>query len=139
MASVTSTVQPAVEGVAGIFDGKLVLSQGITRVLDTGIGGDFSEIPVIDLSALVSDSATDAEKAKLIEDLRDACTRVGFFVVKNHGVDWAIVDRAFAGLKEFFALPMETKMKVHQSNSASFMGYEEPYYTNVDRLKKGGT
>ncbi|PYH94568.1 Clavaminate synthase-like protein [Aspergillus ellipticus CBS 707.79] len=75
---------------------------------------------------------------KLVNGLRDACSRVGFFIIKNHGIDWAIVERAFAGLKEFFALPMDEKMKVHQSLSPSYMGYEEPYYTNVDRLSKGG-
>lgn len=127
------------DGVAGVIDGKLVLSQGISRKLSTGgVAGNFDRIPVIDLSALTSDTATTIDMDKLIEELRDACMRTGFFVIRNHGIDWAIVERAFAGLKQFFELPMEQKMKVHQSLSPSFMGYEEPYYTNVDRLKKGG-
>lgn len=127
------------EGVAGVMNGKLVLSQGISRTLnDNGVGGKFDQIPVIDLAALTSNAASPAALENLIKDLRDACTRVGFFVIKNHGIDWVIVERAFAGLKEFLSLPTETKMKVHQSLSPSFMGYEEPYYTNVDRLKKGG-
>lgn len=49
-----------------------------------------------------------------------------------------MVEAAFEGVKEFFELPMEKKMEVHQSKSVSYQGYEEPYYTNVDRLKKGG-
>jgi hypothetical protein len=138
MATETATVQPVLEGIAGVFDGKLVLSQGITRTLGSGAGGRFAAIPVIDLSALVSESATEADKAALVKSLRDGFTRVGLFVIKNHGIDWAIVEDAFAGLKQFFDLPMETKMKYHQSKSQLFMGYEEPYYTNVDRLKKGG-
>jgi len=32
---------------------------------------------------------------------------------------------------------MEKKMEVHQSFSDCYSGYEEPYYTNVDRLKRG--
>ena len=38
-------------GTAGIVDGKLILSQGITRTLGgSGLGGKFDTIPVIDLS-----------------------------------------------------------------------------------------
>ncbi|KZF19305.1 hypothetical protein L228DRAFT_271547 [Xylona heveae TC161] len=33
---------------------------------------------------------------------------------------------------------MEKKMEVHQSKSPSYQGYEQHYYTNVDRLGKGG-
>ncbi|KAH8892656.1 putative isopenicillin N synthetase, partial [Thozetella sp. PMI_491] len=135
--SETTTTEPVAAGVAGIIDGKLVLSQGISRTLSSGVGGQFDKIPVIDLSPINSDSASSAHFDRLIEELRDACTRVGFFVIKNHGVDWTIVERAFAGAKEFFELPLEVKKKYHQSLSPSFMGYEEPYYTNVDRLKKG--
>ncbi|KAL2820850.1 Clavaminate synthase-like protein [Aspergillus cavernicola] len=111
--------EPPMEGIAGVIKGKLVLSQGLERTLDPT--GD----------------PKPEDMEKLVAELRDACTRVGFFVIQNHGIEWPIVERAFAGLKEFFALPMETKKKVHQSLSPSYMGYEEPYYTNVDRLKNG--
>ncbi|ETS85870.1 hypothetical protein PFICI_03895 [Pestalotiopsis fici W106-1] len=133
----TTTAKIEAEGIAGVFNGKLVLSQGMTRALDSGTGGNFKAIPVVDLTALISESASEADKAELAVSLREACTNVGFFVIKNHGIDWTIVEEAFAGLKQFFDLPLENKMKVHQSKSPSFMGYEEPYYTNVDRLKKG--
>jgi hypothetical protein len=126
-------------GTAGVVNGKLQLSQGITRDLSRGgIGGQFTEIPVIDLSAMTNPSSSPEDKAKLVTDIRAACSRVGFFVIKNHGIEWKIADDAFDGLKEFFDLPMEKKMEVHQSMSDSYQGYEQPYYTNVDRLKKGG-
>lgn len=139
MTVAVAVTEPRMEGAAGVIDGKLVLSQGISRVLNAGgVSGQFDRIPVIDLTPLVSKDATPEDMEKLVEELRDACMRVGFFVIKNHGIDWAVVERAFAGSREFFSLPLETKLKVHQSLSKSFMGYEEPYYTNVDRLKKGG-
>lgn len=127
-------------GRAGIVDGKLYLSQGIVRELAPahGNGGEFDSIPVIDLSAMVSPSPDPIDLEKLVAEIKDACMRVGFFVIKNHGIDWSIVEATFTALEEFFGLPLQTKMEYHQSKSPSFMGYEEPYYTNVDRLKKGG-
>jgi hypothetical protein len=126
-------------GTAGVANGKLQLSQGITRDLSRGgIGGQFTEIPAIDLTPMTNPSSSHEDKAKLVADIRAACSRVGFFVIKNHGIEWKIVDDAFDGLKEFFDLPMEKKMEVHQSMSDSYQGYEQLYYTNVDRLKKGG-
>ena len=133
-----TTTSEVMYGTAGVVNGKLQLSQGITRNLSRGgIGGQFTEIPVIDLSPMTNLSSPE-DKAKLVADIRAACSRVGFFVIKNHGIEWKIVDDAFDGLKEFFDLPMEKKMEVHQSMSDSYQGYEQPYYTNVDRLKKGG-
>ena len=138
MAVQTEVVNPVplMEGKAGVIDGKLVLSQGITRTLG-GEAGQFKEIPVVDLSPLTSPNATVDDRDRLVKELQDACKRVGFFVIKNHGIDWQIVENAFEAQEEFFSLPMEKKMQVHQSKSPSYMGYEEPYYTNVDRLAKG--
>jgi hypothetical protein len=127
------TTSEAMYGTAGVVNGKLQLSQGITRDLSRGgIRGRFTEIPVIDLSS------SPVDKAKLVADIRAACSRAGFFVIKNHGIEWKIVDDAFDRLKELFDLPTEKNMEVHQSMSDSYQGYEQPYYTNVDRLKKGG-
>lgn len=137
--SLTAPTTEMMKGKAGVIDGKLHLSQGVVRDLAPGsIGGQFTEIPGIDLTALHSSTATVIDKRKLRDELYDACTRSGFFVITNHGIDWTVVDEAFAGLKGFFALPTEKKMEVHQSKSNCYSGYEQPYYTNVDRLKKGG-
>jgi isopenicillin N synthase-like dioxygenase len=124
-------------GTAGTKDGKLYLSQGVSRSLGNGDGGKFTEIPVIDLSAMINPEASEKQKNQLVSSIRDACIRVGFSIIKNHGIDWKIVEDSFAALEEFFGLPMEKKMEVHQNKSSSYMGYEQPYYTNVDRLKKG--
>ena len=128
------------EGIAGIVNGQLHLSQGITRTLVPADGnvGQFTQIPIIDLSPMTSPTATPEDKSRLTAEIRDACMRVGFFIVKNHGIDWKIVVNAFDALEEFFGLSMEKKMEAHESKSDSFQGYEEPYCTNVDRLKKGG-
>jgi isopenicillin N synthase-like dioxygenase len=53
-------------------------------------------------------------------------------------LDWKIVEDAFGAVKDFLDLPKEKKMNVSQSTYKYHQGYEEPYYTNLDRLKKGG-
>lgn len=131
-----STTTEIMKGQAGVINGKLVLSQGISRAI--GTGSAFKEIPIIDLAPMTTPDAPKADKDKLVQEICDACTQVGFFVIKNHGIDWSIVEQSFDALEEFFALPMEKKMEIHQSMSPSFQGYEQPYYTNVDRLAKGG-
>ncbi|PLB44208.1 Clavaminate synthase-like protein [Aspergillus steynii IBT 23096] len=133
----TTTRSDSVPSTTNASSGKIVLSQGITRELSTSNAGNFTSIPVIDLRPLTSPTATATEKKRMVSEIRDACIKVGFFVIKNHGIDWNIVDAAFDALEEFFGLPLENKMKIHQSTSPSYMGYEEPYYTNIDGLSKG--
>lgn len=117
----------------------LSLQQGITRKLSSNsVAGQFESIPIIDLAPLTKPNASPQDQAQLVLDVQDACKRVGFFVIKNHGVDWSTVEDAFDGLEEFFHLPLEEKMKIHQDSSPSYMGYEQMFYTNVDGLKKGG-
>ena len=120
-----STTSKTKQGIAGVVNGH-------------GDGAHFVEIPTVDLSPITSPSAPPEDKIRLTAEIRDACTRVGFFIIKNHGIDWKIVENAFDAIKEFFDLPMEKKMEIHESKSDSFQGYEEPYCTNVDSLKKGG-
>ena len=45
---------------------------------------DFSEIPLIDLAPIYGDDAK--AKQRMAAALREACIRVGFFYVKNHGI-----------------------------------------------------
>lgn len=47
----------------------------------------------------------------------------GFAVVRDHGVDQTIIDRAVADTKTFFALPPETKRQYHQEGQGGARGY----------------
>ena len=51
----------------------------------------FSEIPVIDIGALVGDDP--AAKAATVAEIGRACETVGFFYIKNHGVPQSLIDR----------------------------------------------
>ncbi|KAI2789946.1 hypothetical protein POX_d05447 [Penicillium oxalicum] len=78
-------------------------------------------IPVIDLSAL--DSSCPEERQRLARQIYDACTRVGFFYVKNHGIPETLVNDVHNVAAQFFSLPEEEKMKFYIGNSQKFRGY----------------
>lgn len=83
--------------------------------------GEFDEIPVIDFSDAFS---KDIERRKrLARRIYDACIRVGFFYVKNHGVDDYIMKNVFSAAKDFFHLPIEEKMSIDLNKSPHFRGY----------------
>ena len=48
--------------------------------------------------------------------------RFGFGIVKDHGIDQALVDRAWALTKAFFDLPTEVKDKYHLPGKAGARG-----------------
>jgi len=66
------------------------------------------EIPVVDLAPFLTGKpgALDATA----ELLRHALEDVGFYVIVNHGVPQAVIDEAYAAVRQFFALPTEAKM-----------------------------
>jgi isopenicillin N synthase-like dioxygenase len=80
----------------------------------------FSMIPTISLAALRRvDSAQQAAA-----ELADVCHDVGFFYLVDHGVDCVFLDRYFALLREFFALPEQVKATIDKRLSPHFRGWE---------------
>jgi len=95
--------------------------------------GSFTDIPVIDVSPL---SGTDARAvAAVAEEIRLACSRVGFFYIQNHGIAQQVIDRAYAAARRFFALPEAQKQAVHIAKSRAHRGfvplYEESFYETL--------
>lgn len=66
------------------------------------------QVPVIDLSKLLSEDATELDK------LDHACKEWGFFQLINHGVDLSLMENVKIGVEEFFSLQMEEKKKFWQ-------------------------
>ena len=79
--------------------------------------GQFTEIPIVDLSAIDGRSA-------LADEMREICHEVGFFVVTHHGVDPALVRAVFDSMRTFFALPEADKLRIDKRNSRHFRGWE---------------
>jgi len=69
-----------------------------------------SAVPVIDIAPWRAGAAADKDAVARAFDA--ACTTIGFVVVSGHGVDPALIDRAFAVMTRFFDLPLEQKLTV---------------------------
>lgn len=78
-------------------------------------------IPSVDLSKFTSG---DAElKQEFVQEIGKAFHEVGFVAVTNHGVPQDLIDKFYASANQFFALPVETKMKAQIPGLAGQRGY----------------
>jgi isopenicillin N synthase-like dioxygenase len=81
----------------------------------------FDRVPVIDVSALRSD---DPGGVAMVADQIGAAARdIGFFYVVGTGVPSEVFDDLLTASKEFFALPVETKMQTYIGRSDCHRGY----------------
>jgi isopenicillin N synthase-like dioxygenase len=80
----------------------------------------FSEVPLVDVGALVRDpeGATDVVRA-----IDKACTDVGFMNVVNHGLPSQVVQAAYQSALQFFQQPLEQKLEVSMTHSDQFRGF----------------
>src|SRR5580704_16203945 len=67
-----------------------------------------SQIPVIDYGPYFAGAPGALDR--LVPQVRTACENVGFFYAAGHGVDEAVIDRAFAASRRFHALPLAEKL-----------------------------
>jgi isopenicillin N synthase-like dioxygenase len=95
----------------------------------------FEEIPIIDFAPMLGSDR--AAKQALAAALRRACTEIGFFYIKNHGVPQPLIDAAFAECPRFFGLPLPEKMAIHVRNSVNHSGYTPLLEENTDPTAKG--
>lgn len=89
--------------------------------------GEFSEIPVLDVSAIHGNS--DEDKHALATRFREVYGTTGFGYIRNHGVDPELISRVFSASKQFHEMSRETKMLVElDSNHRGFI----PINTSTD-------
>jgi isopenicillin N synthase-like dioxygenase len=98
-----------------------------TIASDVARRADFNEIPIISLKA---------PKHELLAQLRDACTRVGFFYIKDHDVAQETISKAFDIAKKFFAQDQEVKNEIHYKQSRILRGFEPPAEVRTDETRK---
>jgi len=67
-------------------------------------------VPVLDLGAYLA-GETGAQES-LAGELHDACTGIGFFYMRNHGVSLDLIARTFEQAARFHALPLDQKMSL---------------------------
>lgn len=74
---------------------------------------DQSAIPVIDIASLLSDD----DVQSVANEIYKAATDTGFFYIKGHGIDEALIQQAFKVAEDFFALPSEAKQTIAVNTS----------------------
>lgn len=90
------------------------------------------KVPELSLLSYVNGSQSD--KIKFVDDLTLGLKDYGFIILKDHTIEQAKIDHAYAMVKEFFALPLETKQK-YQGNNGGQRGYT-PFKTEHAKNNK---
>ncbi|KAI2603248.1 Clavaminate synthase-like protein [Hypoxylon fragiforme] len=73
---------------------------------------DWADLITLDLSLYEQPGG----KEELVKQLDHAVRKVGFFYVKNFNISQEEVDKQFALGREFYALPLEEKLKFHNKD-----------------------
>lgn len=102
----------------------------------TNLKPTFDKTPIVDVSNI--NSTSHDEQKKLSLKVRRAFTDVGFLYATNHGISEALQDEVLRVMKEFFALPIEEKTKIHINKSPHMQGYEALLDSKLDANTRGG-
>lgn len=78
-------------------------------------------IPSVDLADFLSNDPE--RKAAFVKALGDAYEQIGFVAVKNHLVQDSTVDELYKQVKNFYDLPVDTKLKYEIDGLAGQRGY----------------
>ncbi|MEJ2655412.1 MAG: 2-oxoglutarate and iron-dependent oxygenase domain-containing protein [Acidihalobacter sp.] len=103
---------------------RVMTGNGERRIGTTGLEARTAsreEIPILDLAPLFADDP--AGRRGLAARLREACTRRGFFYIRNHRFPTDALEAAFDAAQDYFALPEAAKMANHVSRSSNNRGY----------------
>ena len=95
----------------------------------------FTEIPILDFSAMQADDQH--AKQAVAKEIFHACTEVGFFYIKNHGIPQDSINRLLAASRDFFAQDEAEKMKIDIANSSYSRGYIPMYGEKNNQYSEG--
>jgi isopenicillin N synthase-like dioxygenase len=90
-------------------------------------------LPVIDLAPLVAGEPGGLEK--VAAEIGKAAREIGFFYVKNHGVDSELIGKTFAAAHTLFAQPIDDKMVLTKDFFKTNRGYVPMKGENLDPSK----
>ncbi len=91
-------------------------------------------VPVIDIAPFLNGKARD--KSAVAEKVGQACRDIGFLIISGHGVDPDLIARTDALSREFFDLPLATKMAVKRPAVDVTRGYI-PFETEAVAASRG--
>ena len=96
-----------------------------------------STIPVVDFSKW-NNSSSKEEQLEVAKELTEACRKVGFVYIINHGLPQGLLDQAFDTGKRLFTLSHEEKMQApHPPGPEVHRGYSYPGLEKVSQYLGG--
>lgn len=90
------------------------------------------KVPELSLLSYVNGGQND--RVKFVDDITLGLKNYGFIILKDHTIDQKKIDQAYEMVKEFFSLPLDTKMK-YQGNNGGQRGYT-PFKTEHAKNNK---
>lgn len=108
-------------GHAMVPAGAARYSDAMSAPLAAASSTGFTMIPTVSLDGWRSPGA---DRQAWAVELATICHEVGFFQLVDHGIDVGFVERYFAALESFFALPIEAKAQLDKAASRHFRGWE---------------
>ncbi len=84
---------------------------------------DSNGVPVVDIAPFVHGAP--AGRADVARQVRDACERIGFFVITGHGVPPEVTEGMYSLAKEFFDLPLGEKLQVEKPQGTDPRGFAQ--------------
>lgn len=76
---------------------------------------DVGIVPVLDLGGYLAGERAAGDA--LAAQLRDALETIGFFFIRNHGVDWSLVEEVYTYARRLHALPIDQLEEIPMSAS----------------------
>ena len=76
-----------------------------------------NKLPILDIAKYYTN------RRSFIEELRYACHKVGFFLIKHNFVDSTLTQQMLNETKQFFERPTNEKVEISYEHSPSFRGY----------------
>lgn len=80
-----------------------------------------NSVPTIDISRFTG--VTASERDAVVREVAETCERIGFFLIKGHGVADDLIARTYASARAFFDLPKEEKLEVKRNRAEVSRGY----------------
>ncbi|KAI8002889.1 hypothetical protein LOK49_LG08G00850 [Camellia lanceoleosa] len=103
-------------GVKGLVDAGVtkiphifIHEKSMLQETDMSVISQFS-VPIIDFEGINKGAA---QRGKIINNVRDACEKWGFFQVVNHGIPMSIMDEMIDGVRKFHEQDTEVKKKFY--------------------------
>ncbi|KAK3190305.1 hypothetical protein Dsin_029866 [Dipteronia sinensis] len=121
-------------GVKGLVDSgitkipRIFIHEHDHQQLDqvTKSGDSKQSIPVIDLNDVNKDASS---RTRIINQVKDACEKWGFFLVVNHGIPVTILDETIDGIRRFHEQDTDVKKKLY---TRDYMTKKVLYNSNFD-------